>query len=1167
MHARREGFIVAIRPPASGAPVGLGFVVGDRYIVTCAHVVNAALGRDKHHHERPDDGARVQVEFVLLGDVDGAPLRICRVAAWDPPEGSVASGRDVAGLVVVGGDTLPVGAGPARLVDARTGQAPDAQVSVFGYPSHPDRRDKGAWATCSIRGAVGGGLIQLDARAEAALRAQPGYSGSPVVATDRWGDAAVGMLAIASRAGAAQDAYAVPLSEVAAVWPEALGRLVLPPCPYRGLQAFTAADAQAGVFLGREREVKRLRDMVKGQPLVVVTGPSGVGKSSLVAAGLQPALAADGWSVASFRPGVTPYESVARALLDLEHPGANHSLEQLDHRARILREDGFWPVASRVALLTGKRLALIGDQFEEVLSASPDTEKALEFLQHLFPPPDTVQDANVRLVCTLRADFLPDLLEMPHIGPRLQDRQLNVSPLDVTALTRVIVEPAQLAGVAFSPGLAEQIASEASRAAGSLPLLEFTLTELWPLQRERQITFDSYYGLGGVSGALNQHAEKAYHWLRHQLRLDEQRIRRALLSMIRARGGSSSAVRVTADRSYLGNDWYIAQLLADPDRRLVILGSDGPETAEIAHEALIREWRRLSTWVEEDADFQQWLTMMEERARDGDLLSATRLSEAQQWLSERRSDIPHEVADLIELSSVVILEQQKTQQLLSESQELTEQLRERSAELEVRQRYLHESNAKLEEQAEILAQRNRDIEMKYTEIEMARQVLEERAERLAVSMRFKSDFISDMSHRLRTPLNSLLFLAELLTEDSEAHLSQKQLEIAQEILSTGRDVLQLTNDVLDLSMAESGKMDVAATSASLTQLAHHLEARFRPLTAEKKLEFTVRVASVLPDTFLTDERRLSRAVRELLSNAVKFTESGSVELAILPAGPDIPLAVREHLLEAGSLSRPDGELVAFSVTDTGIGITADRLPVIFEAFTQGGDVISRSYGGTGLGLSIAREVVRLLGGEIHAQSEPGRGSNFTIYLPLRPSGLPPRTFPPAQAHDDVPALFAPRGSNASGPDRWGSPKQPAGTGPGSDIPVGGEKVLIVDADIRHLFSITAVLEQYGLNVLSAENGREAIEILKQQDDVAVVLIDIVTRERDGLATITAIRDMPAFAGLAIIAVTATATRSNRESAIESGASDCVVRSTAPNVLLPLLRRWIEARRTDPEEAP
>lgn len=160
-----------------------------------------------------------------------------------------------------------------RLLDAQGGPAGDAQVSVFGYPGNPPRQLNGAWSSCALRGTVGGGLIQLDTDSESALRAQPGYSGAPVVVRDRWGDAVVGM--------------------------------------------------QAGVFVGREREVKRLRDMVKAQPLVMVTGPSGVGKSSLVAAGVQPALAGDGWMVVSFRPGRAPYEAVARALLELERPGGH----------------------------------------------------------------------------------------------------------------------------------------------------------------------------------------------------------------------------------------------------------------------------------------------------------------------------------------------------------------------------------------------------------------------------------------------------------------------------------------------------------------------------------------------------------------------------------------------------------------------------------------------------------------------------------------------------------------------------------------------------------------------------------------------------------------------------------------------------------------------------
>lgn len=1168
MHVRREGFIVKIRSAASGAPVGLGFVVGARHIVTCAHVINAALGRDKYQTERPLDDVRVQVEFALLGDVDGAPLRACRVAAWDPPGGRGDSGRDVAGLFIVGGDTLPVGAGPARLLDAHEGTAADADVSVFGFPGTPNRKEKGAWTSCSIRGTVGGGLIQLDSRAEAALRAQPGYSGSPVVAVDRWGDAAVGMLVIASKGGAAHDAYALPLSEVAAVWPDVLGRSVLPPCPYRGLQPFTAADAQAGVFVGREREVERLRGMVKRQPLVVVTGPSGVGKSSLVAAGLQPALSADGWVVAPFRPGVTPYESVARALLDLERPGASHSLEQLDHRAQALRRDGFWHVASKIALLTGKRLALIGDQFEEVFSAAPDAEKALEFLRQLLPLPGTVPDPRVRLVCTLRADFLPDLLALPDVGPRLQDRQLNVSPLDEAALTRVIVEPAQLAGVVFSSGLPESIAAEAGRASGSLPLLEFTLTELWPLQRQRQISFDSYHGLGGVSGALNQHAENAYHWLRNQIPLGEQRIRRTLLSMIRARGGSSSAVRFTADRAHLGKDWDVAQLLAEPDRRLVILGSDGPQTAEIAHEAIIREWSRLAAWVEEDADFQQWLAVMEERARDGDLLSDTRVAEAQRWLGERGPDIPHEVADLIELSNTVILEQQKTRHLLSQTQEVTEQLLERSAELEVRQRHLQRSNIELEEKAEILAQQNHDIEVKNAEIEEARQVLQERAEWLALSIRFKSEFIANMSHELRTPLNSLLILAKLLAENSDSTLSSKQVDFAETIHAAGLDVLQLVEDTLDLSMAESGTMGVKTTGALISQLARDLEATFRPLAEMKELEFTVRIEPETPPTLRTDEHRLRQAVHHLLSNAVKFTDAGSVSLVIGPADEDVPQAVQERFSYFGSPFDSTAGLIAFTVTDTGIGITEAEQRVIFGAFKQGGDGIKQTYGGTGLGLSLSQEIVRLLGGEIHVRSTPGHGSTFTALLPLGPGDTPPRSLPPAAAHEELPALLGKRNhQDTDSVRRDGTWRRPA-LHSRSNTRFGGELVLIVGDDIRHTFTVTSVLERHGLNVLHADDGREVVQVLEQHD-VAVVLIDVTTREADGYAAVAAIRATPRRAGLPLIVSIATATEGYLEKALDSGASDCMVKSVNPDVLLPMLRRWltgsVDQDPSDPSE--
>ncbi|MFG2358157.1 HAMP domain-containing protein [Streptomyces sp. NPDC048521] len=559
-------------------------------------------------------------------------------------------------------------------------------------------------------------------------------------------------------------------------------------------------------------------------------------------------------------------------------------------------------------------------------------------------------------------------------------------------------------------------------------------------------------------------------------------------------------------------------------------------------------------------------------------------------------DFLNQIAEMIATSVNTISVNTKTEQLLKQSQELTEQLRERSAELENRQKALQASNAELEEKAELLARQNRDIEVKNTEIEEARQVLEERAEQLAVSMRYKSEFLANMSHELRTPLNSLLILAKLLADNAEGNLSPKQVEFAETIHGAGSDLLQLINDILDLSKVEAGKMDVSPTRIALVQLVDYVEATFRPLTAEKGLDLSVRVSPELPATLHTDEQRLLQVLRNLLSNAVKFTDSGSVELVIRPAGSNVPQSIREQLLEAGSLTDADGELIAFSVTDTGIGIAASKMRVIFEAFKQADGTTSRKYGGTGLGLSISREIAQLLGGEIHAQSEPGRGSTFTLYLPLHPSELPPQGYqqsvPPLEAGELVAsqsersselsaveietpaevksyrdtqngpaALFRrrrrslPRGEQRS--EQWTAiPEQESAPQPARTVRFGGEKVLIVDDDIRNVFALTSVLEQHGLSVLYAENGREGIEVLEQHDDVAVVLMDIMMPEMDGYATTTAIRRMPQFAGLPIIALTAKAMKGDREKAIESGASDYVTKPVDPDHLLAVMQQWM-----------
>ncbi|MEU6405733.1 HAMP domain-containing protein [Streptomyces sp. NPDC046985] len=589
-----------------------------------------------------------------------------------------------------------------------------------------------------------------------------------------------------------------------------------------------------------------------------------------------------------------------------------------------------------------------------------------------------------------------------------------------------------------------------------------------------------------------------------------------------------------------------------------------------------------------------------------------------------QKDFLNQIAEMIATSVNTISVNTKTELLLKQSQELTEQLRLRSEELEQRQKALQVSNAELEEKAELLAQQNRDIEAKNSEIEEARQVLEERAEQLAVSMRYRSEFLANMSHELRTPLNSLLILAKLLADNAEGNLSPKQVEFAETIHGAGSDLLQLINDILDLSKVEAGKMDVSPTRIALVQLIDYVEATFRPLTAEKGLDLSVRVSPELPATLHTDEQRLLQVLRNLLSNAVKFTDSGSVELVIRPARDEVPQAIREQLLEAGSLTDPEADLIAFSVTDTGIGIAASKMRVIFEAFKQADGTTSRKYGGTGLGLSISREIAQLLGGEIHAQSEPGRGSTFTLYLPLHPGDLPPQGYQqPASALDadelvaaaephlsdlssladlselsaaqvETPAevksyqetqngaaaLFRRRrralpagepgqperrggqgpadqdGSQEAG--QWPAPAGQADTAPRGrrDVRFGGEKVLIVDDDIRNVFALTSVLEQYGLSVLYAENGREGVEVLEQHDDVAVVLMDIMMPEMDGYATTTAIRRMPQFAELPIVALTAKAMKGDREKALESGASDYVTKPVDPDYLLGVMERWM-----------
>jgi signal transduction histidine kinase/HAMP domain-containing protein/CheY-like chemotaxis protein len=660
-----------------------------------------------------------------------------------------------------------------------------------------------------------------------------------------------------------------------------------------------------------------------------------------------------------------------------------------------------------------------------------------------------------------------------------------------------------------------------------------------------------------------------------------------------------------------------------------------------------------------------------------------------------QTDFLEQLTETLGVNVNTIVANSRTDALLDESQRLAAELQARSVELQARQEELQRSNEELEDKAALLARQNRDIETKNAEIEQARQEIEERAQQLALASKYKSQFLANMSHELRTPLNSLLILARLLAQNPGRNLTAKQIEYANVIHSAGSDLLQLINDILDLSKVEAGRMDIHPERFALSSLLEDIHATFQPLTAEKGLNFAVEPAPGAPADMFTDRQRLRQVLGNLVSNAVKFTSEGSV---VLRAG----LAARQA---------PDGGAVLeFSVTDTGIGIAPENLQTIFGAFQQGDGTLSRRYGGTGLGLSIAREVGALLGGDITADSDLGRGSTFTLYVPCSLPGVPEDAdggdeirgeangHPRAAAHQGAPGESAPdasRGSaqhrllvlegargglltllaysaasdlagihgpvrveTATSPDeaiqalrsaahrcvvldlglpsasafvfleqlqdepgladlpvlahtrdklegaqarlarlRFGDralellpsldelreritlrlsavqPEQvpllvdePAAVAAAAAPPGGsghealrGKKVLVIDDDARNVFAITSSLELHGMTVLRAPDGRKGISALLGADDLDLILMDVMMPEMDGYSTMAAIRQMPRFAGLPIIAVTARAMQGDREKSLAAGASDYVTKPVDTDELLTCMERWLARR--------
>ena len=406
-----------------------------------------------------------------------------------------------------------------------------------------------------------------------------------------------------------------------------------------------------------------------------------------------------------------------------------------------------------------------------------------------------------------------------------------------------------------------------------------------------------------------------------------------------------------------------------------------------------------------------------------------------------------------------------------------------------------------------------------------------------------------MSHELRTPLNSLLILSQMLTENKEGNLTHSQIEYVKTIFSSGNELLTLINDILDLSKIEAGKVTIHPEVLRVPDMMDYVKEYFLPIARQKKLDFLVQLCEDLPEIIQVDEHRLLQILKNLLSNAFKFTDSGSVSLRVRRA--------EDQEISNKDMFRDAEWILAFSVTDTGIGIPQFKQAMVFEAFQQANGTTSRKYGGTGLGLTISQKLAKLLGGFIDLDSIEEKGSTFTLYLPSHAVGKEVYDLSLAEVAATSLDNYPSQGEN---PVKDTSTAQPA-TEKSQNVENGnnrleGKKILVVDDDMRNVFALTTALENQRIQTVFAENGREGIEVLKKNTDIDLVLMDIMMPEMDGYEALHHIRQMPEYANLPIIALTAKAMKSDREKCIEAGASDYISKPVNLEQLFSLIKIWL-----------
>ncbi len=470
----------------------------------------------------------------------------------------------------------------------------------------------------------------------------------------------------------------------------------------------------------------------------------------------------------------------------------------------------------------------------------------------------------------------------------------------------------------------------------------------------------------------------------------------------------------------------------------------------------------------------------------------------------------------------------QTESLLKQSQQL-------ATELQTQQRELQQTNEQLAQKAQQLAEQNVEVERKNQEIEQARRALEEKAKELALTSKYKSEFLANMSHELRTPLNSILVLGQQLGDNPEGNLTAKQVEFARTIHGAGTDLLNLISDILDLSKIESGTVSVEAEEIFFGSVLEMVARPFRHEADNRKLTFEVNTDPHLTRSLVTDSKRLQQVLKNLLSNAFKFTEEGGVRLTVSPAKSGWS---HDHPILGSAAS-----VIAFEVSDTGIGIPSEKQRIIFEAFQQADAGTSRKYGGTGLGLAISRELANLLGGEIQLSSVPGHGSTFTLYLPQTYVG--PSSAAPEKMSRALPAQLA----------KLTVSEEPVESIPDDrDNLAPDDSVLLIVEDDPHYARVLCDLSRdKGFKVLVAKRGSEALSLAHEFHPAAISL-DVFLPDMLGWTVLNHLKQDP---GTRHIPVQMLTLDEDRHHGLARGAFSFVTKPTTPEGLEAALSRLKE----------